>query len=96
MVYDSAKPSGGWDDGKKFNCNGTIGGVHRFMRHASEGLPLGEVPGEPPPGVKSGDRGGTKGRSVDGPMPLVPPKKVKSIDTPPGVHTAPMKHPPAG
>jgi penicillin-binding protein 1A len=58
----------------------------RFIKHASDGLPLDEVPGPPPAGVRAGDRGGNKGRAADGSQfPLTPPKKVKSLDVPPGM-----------
>jgi penicillin-binding protein 1A len=64
----------------------------RFIKHAAHGLPHAEVPGPPPPGVRSSDRGGTKGRAADGqPMPLTPPKKMKSLDVPPGMRASPKR-----
>jgi penicillin-binding protein 1A len=67
----------------------------RFIKGASQGLPLEEVPNPVPPGMRASDRGGSKGRASDAvPMPLTPPKKTKSLDVPPGMKTAPPKHGP--
>jgi penicillin-binding protein 1A len=57
----------------------------RYMAEASAGQTLREIPWEVPPGVKKDDRGGTKGKSADGPMPLTPHKKIKVDDVPEGV-----------
>lgn len=55
----------------------------RFMYEATQGQSLKDIPWEVPRGVKPNDRGGSKGRSAEGPMPLVPHKKEKMDGAPP-------------
>jgi penicillin-binding protein 1A len=66
----------------------------RYMAEATQGQPLVEVPFEVPAGVKPGDRGGSKGRTADGPMPLVPHKKEKGVPVPDGVKMGPTRERP--
>jgi penicillin-binding protein 1A len=61
----------------------------RYMRATAFGQPEAEIPWALPKGVKAHDRGGTRGKSADVPMPLAPHQKVKSLDVPPGVFVPP-------
>jgi hypothetical protein len=64
----------------------------RYMAEAGAGWPHGEVPVEVPEGVSPNDRGGNRGKSADGPMPLAPHKKVKSTEAlPAGVRVGPAR-----
>jgi penicillin-binding protein 1A len=63
----------------------------RYMAEASEGQTLTEIPWAVPPGVKKDDRGGSRGKTADGPMPLSPHHKVKMDALPDGVEAAPPK-----
>lgn len=58
----------------------------RYMKEATYGQTLEELPFEVPPGVKKNDRGaGTRGTNAEGPTPLGPHQKVKTLEVPPGV-----------
>ncbi len=68
----------------------------RFMAEATTGQPLREIPWEVPAGVKPNDRGGSKGRSLEGHMPLVPHKKEKVEEAPPGLKIGAPRERPTG
>jgi membrane carboxypeptidase/penicillin-binding protein len=68
----------------------------RFMAEATTGQPLREIPWEVPAGVKPYDRGGSKGRSLEGHMPLVPHKKEKVDEAPPGLKLGAPRERPTG
>ncbi|MFH0902236.1 MAG: transglycosylase domain-containing protein [Pseudomonadota bacterium] len=57
----------------------------RYMREATTGQKLDEIPWEVPRGIHPGDRGGSRGRSFATPMPLVPPQKTKTPPIPAGM-----------
>jgi penicillin-binding protein 1A len=63
----------------------------RYMAEAAQGQPQREIPWEVPAGLKKDDRGGGKGKSADGPMPLAPHKKIKVDEVPDGVQVGPTK-----
>jgi penicillin-binding protein 1A len=57
----------------------------RYVAEAEAGWPHKEIPIAVPPGVSPNDRGGQKGKTADGPMPLSPHKRLRQDQLPTGV-----------